>query len=45
MFEPRLLKGEALKAAAREELLWACRLFKEGLGMVGGESIGPALAL
>ena len=39
------MNGEALRAAAGEELLWACRLFKEGLGMVGGESIGPALAL
>ena len=28
-----------------EELLWACQLFKEGLGLVVGVSLGPALAL
>lgn len=47
-FELRLLgvpKGEALEAAAGEDLLWAYRLFKEGLDLVGGGRLGPALAL
>lgn len=45
-FEPRLLNcGKTVKAKHLEELLWACQLFKEELGLVVEVSIGPALAL